>query len=356
MANNKKGAAAPTLIGGAATAPATATGASASAAEAEVADQLAAVHLSGGDAGAEGTDPELWKPHPPTEECPVCLVPLPLEHDQVTYWPCCGQTVCDACEAETDRALCITNRKREAKELPPMDTSCAFCRVPIPENGSELIKRYEERVEKGDLTAMVNLAAKYRDGQDGLARDEAKALELLQRAADLGCPEAIMKLGCFFFDGELGLVKAQEIALVCIEDAAKKGNVISRHLLGCIVEDLQQHDLAIRHFKLAAGAGDEKSTKRLWHYFSLDKLDKAELEATLRAHHAARDEMNSEERERYAAWKEAEAGDDEILKLIYSYYYEGLMTAKELKKALGSWEWRYWPGAGYSFKRSEGVG
>jgi hypothetical protein len=43
--------------------------ASASAAGAELAetmDQLASAHLCGVDPGAEGTDPELWKPHPPS--------------------------------------------------------------------------------------------------------------------------------------------------------------------------------------------------------------------------------------------------------------------------------------------------
>ena len=31
-------------------------------------------------------DPELWKPHPPTEECPLCFVFLPLLEDESTYW------------------------------------------------------------------------------------------------------------------------------------------------------------------------------------------------------------------------------------------------------------------------------
>ena len=44
--------------------------------------------------------------------------------------------------------------------------------------------------------------------------------------------------------------------------------------------------------------------------------------------------MNSEERERLVAWKEAQAGDDDALKAIYVHYYLGFMTAKELKVAL----------------------
>ena len=34
--------------------------------------------------GAKVLDPDLWKPHPPTEECPVCFVPLPLDENTQT--------------------------------------------------------------------------------------------------------------------------------------------------------------------------------------------------------------------------------------------------------------------------------
>jgi len=118
-----------------------------------------------------------------------------------------------------------------------------------------------------------------------------------------------------------------------MEDAAKKGSVQARYNLGLLEEDYQQHDLAIRHFKLAAAAGHEKSMKCLWKYFP-SKLDKAKLEETLRAHKLACDEMDSEERQRWVAHQEALAGDDKHLKLIYSCYYDGLMTAKELKELL----------------------
>jgi len=182
--------------------------------------------------------------------------------------------------------------------------------------------------------AMMNLAGIYRNGQHGLARDEAKTLELLHRAADLGCLDALMKLGFYFCKGELGLIKDEEKGRRYMEDAAKKGCVFSRGNLGGLAEHRKKHDLAIKHYKLAAAAGDEEAMKRLWKYFSLKKLDKAELEETLRAHKEACDEMNSEERERFIAWQEAKAGNDDTLTDIYEGYYEGLMTAKELNVAL----------------------
>ena len=60
--------------------------------------------------------PELWKPHPPTEDCPVCFVPLPLELTAKAYFSCCGKMICRACVLESDRALKVRNEKRSKKE------------------------------------------------------------------------------------------------------------------------------------------------------------------------------------------------------------------------------------------------
>ena len=158
-----------------------------------------------------------------------------------------------------------------------MKDSCAFCREPAPAIGLEMIKKIEERVDKGDLVAMYRLAGMYRDGEYGVARDEAKALELICRAADLGSPEALRKLGYYLLKGEPGLVKDQEKGLMCMEDAAKKGDVRARYNLGVLEEPYQHHDLAIKHFKLAAAAGHKDAMKRLWKYFPSDKLTKATL-------------------------------------------------------------------------------
>ena len=68
----------------------------------EAADQLASFNLSDAEAQDEDKkstslpddeDPELWKPHPPREEYPVCLVPLPLANAQVSNWSCCGMVI-----------------------------------------------------------------------------------------------------------------------------------------------------------------------------------------------------------------------------------------------------------------------
>ena len=309
--------------------------------EEAAADQLASVNLS----DAEGQDkeptslpgkedPELWKPHPPREECPVCLVPLPLENSLASYWSCCGMVVCKACKEENRRALVITNRKRAEKKLQPIERSCAFCRSPLHKTDSECINQYHERINKDDLMAMFVISKYYRSGELGVVKDNAESFKWIQRAADLGFPEAIFALGYCFLNGVIGVIQDEEKGILFMEEAAKKGDVTARYRLGCLETKLHHHDLAIRHFKLAAAAGDEAAMKELWKYFSSHKLTKPELEETLRAHKLACDEMNSEHRERYVAMSKAWKGDDETLKGLYAGYYVGFITAKELNKAL----------------------
>ena len=119
-----------------------------------------------------------------------------------------------------------------------------------------------------------------------------------------------------------------------MDDAVKMGNVRARFFLGCVEEKEKNIDLAIRHWKLAAAAGEIHSMKVLWKCFSNGTLEKADLEETLRAHKEACDTMNSEERERYALWTKAKADTDVFLTRILRSYYIGETKAKELNIAL----------------------
>ena len=324
----------------------------------EINDQLASTELSDqddakppADAAVGGTKPkedsELWKPHPPTQECPICMVPVPLNNSKSMYWACCGKTLCNACCEEDHRALRVTNRKRDKKKLPPLEHSCAFCRRSLAKNNAELSVRYEERIGKDDTRAMVQRAYKLRDGSDGLRKDKAKAIELLNKAADLGSAEAIRLLGTWAVHGWFGSINGsisdKQEAKEYFEDAMVKGDVVSRNNLASLLADEGNYDLAIKHWHLAAAAGDDFSINGLMHCFRTGKLSKPNLEKALRAHKAASDEMKSEERERWDASQEAEAGDDERLAFIYQSYYAGYTNAKELKVALKAYragDWR----------------
>lgn len=188
--------------------------------------------------------PDIWKPHPPNDECPVCLVPLPFEQEFATYWSCCGKSVCRACDVQSNRARHILNRKREKEDHPGLPHACAFRRKPTHETDSELIERLKYRICKGDAQAMINLAAKYESGTNGLERDDVKTIELVQRAADSGFPHAIASLGRRFLFECRGTGRDLGRALKYLENAAKKGDVDSRFFLGELCQLYEQESLA----------------------------------------------------------------------------------------------------------------
>jgi hypothetical protein len=287
---------------------------------------------SGG--GGRILDPELWKAHPPTEDCPVCFVPLSVdESESSTYWVCCGKIICTACTFETLRATKIISAKRAKKKLPPLSHACSFCRT-IP-NVSQ--SEYEERIRKGDGKAAYNLAFYYRDGdtEKRIPQDEAKSVELLHRAADdLRSSAAMATLGSMYLDGQNGAAIDATKGRKYLEDAIKMGNVGARFVLGWAEGEEKNMDLAIRHWKLAAAAGEEHSVKMLWKCFFKGMLEKNELEEALRAHKEACDSMNSEERGRCALLHKAIADNDVFLTNILRSYYNGEIKVKELNKAL----------------------
>ena len=285
------------------------------------ADQLAAVALADNDDAGSGTsersqrdsvdelhdplsDPELWKPRPPNEDCPVCLVPLPLEIEKIAYNPCCGKEICTACNKENYRALEVMNEKRRKKDLPPLNKSCAFCRESIYKNDAEYAEQIKKRIDKGDDEAVVTMALWYLDGLKGLPKDEAKAMELAKRAAGMGYARAMHLLGLAYIKGAHGCPRDEKKGIGYLENAVKMGDVASRYSLGSISAIEGNFHLATKHYRLAAEAGYKPAMKNIWNLFSNEKLSKTDLEEILRAHQAACNEMDSEDRQRYDAWLE----------------------------------------------------
>ena len=40
------------------------------------------------------TDEELFKQPPARDDCPICMLPLPLDNSGMNYQSCCGQILC----------------------------------------------------------------------------------------------------------------------------------------------------------------------------------------------------------------------------------------------------------------------
>jgi TPR repeat protein len=94
------------------------------------------------------------------------------------------------------------------------------------------LKDASELAGKNDPQSMTLMAELYANGL-GVGRDDVKAAELYQRAADLGDPQAMFALAIFRFAGRGGPTdRAAGIKL--FESAAKLGNLFAAYNLGLL--------------------------------------------------------------------------------------------------------------------------
>ena len=131
-------------------------------------------------------------------------------------------------------------------------------------------------------------------GELRLSKDQGKCIDLLRESADLGCPTAQFHLGYLLTSGKMGLDQNEEEALKYWKKAAEGGDLLSRHNLGCGVED---ENKKMGHFRLSASGGHRKSMDGLIVCFEDGCLRHVDLAETLQAMYHSRAEMKSHHRD-----------------------------------------------------------
>lgn len=138
-----------------------------------------------------------------------------------------------------------------------------------------------------------------------------------------------------YASGEFGVQENEVKAKKYAAEAVKRGEAAAHYLVGYYYQLKDGNTkFAIRHWCLGAEGGNVQSMQRVWKEFYNGNVSKVDLEATLRRHQEACDEMDSEERKRYRAYREARAGGDDVLKAVYHKYYRGEINAKQLKELI----------------------
>jgi TPR repeat protein len=178
-------------------------------------------------------------------------------------------------------------------------STCAFCRTVAPRSDEEVLAQTRRRVELKDPVALVSLAMNYGLGKRGLSVDEAKCIELLREAADLGFPAAKYQLGNFYDNGEMGLEQNAKEALKYLKEAAEGGDILARNNVACIEHENGNDAAGMRHLRSAASGGYRKSMNTLIVCFEDGFLKHGDLAKTLRAFYRARAEIKSEHRDEY---------------------------------------------------------
>ena len=234
---------------------------------------------------AELHDEKLFRDVEP-DECPICMLPLPIEGKESTFKSCCGKMICNGCIHEMIMS--------EGNDL------CPFCRTPPSSSNEEEIKRTNKLMDKGNAEAFHTLAGDYSEGIMGLPQDYQKANELYLKAGELGCHVGYYNLGYSYETGR-GVETDGNKAEYYYELAAMNGSIQARNNLGCREGRGGNYQRAYKHFVMAAKAGDNISLGNVQRGVMENIVSKDEYENTLRSYQARQDEMKSDARDKARA-------------------------------------------------------
>jgi hypothetical protein len=213
-------------------------------------------------------------------ECPLCFLPLPLDKRKYGFYSCCSETICRGCVY----ANLMANIHDEMKAR-----SCPFCREVAKTDEDR--KRLMKRIKANDPAALRHVGLeRYEE------RDYDGAFEYLTKAAELGDLMAHCQLGFMYALGRC-VEKDEEKEVYHYEKAAIGGHPTARYNLACFEARNGRMERSVKHFIIGAKLGDEDSMRGVWSGFKDGNITKEDLDATLRAHQAAIDEMKSAQRD-----------------------------------------------------------
>ena len=251
----------------------------------------------------EGAD--LFAPLPPTEDCAICLVPLSRMTSNSVHWPCCGNMICTGCAGENNALIKKQNEEKSAGKK--IAFTCPFCREPVSTSADEECARIQARCLQNDPRALALMGDRYSRGDDGRPKDELKALDCYIRAVELGSAVACTIIGKNYNEGD-GVAVNKERAALLFRGGALRGSIGARHNIGCSEYNSGNHEIAIRHFKIAAEAGMQESLNVLKSIYNGKRpgkefISNEYLESIYRSGHEAQMEVETEEREKYSGVK-----------------------------------------------------
>ena len=252
---------------------------------------------------AELKGADLFAPLPPTEDCAICLIPLSRINSDAFYQACCGNSICYACFKENEASINKQNEEKNAGKK--IAFTCPFCREPKPTCADEEFAWLQARCLKNDRNAFYLLGQLYQRGSRHTPKNNLKALDCYIRSIELGSPDACINIGNIYDKGDGVAVDKKKAALV-MKIGALRGDIYARHNIGNSEYKLGNHEIAIRHWKIAAEAGNQHSLDALKHVYNADGkepgkefISKEEMDTVYRSGHEAQMEVTSEEREKH---------------------------------------------------------
>ena len=213
-------------------------------------------------------------------DCPICMLPLPIDNRDSTMMECCSKFICDGCSHANEI------RENEMR----LQHACPFCRKPCPETEEEAVKQRMKRIETNDPNAICQ-----QGGSHFRRGDYSDAFKWYTKAVKLGNVRAHCNLAHMYHEG-LGVEKHEGKETYHLEEAAIGGHVVARHNLGCEEWNVGNAKRAVKHWMIGAALGFDLSIKDLMDAFREGVVSKEDLDVALRAHKAAVDETKSPQR------------------------------------------------------------
>lgn len=158
---------------------------------------------------------------PPREDCPICMLPLPLCEGETSFRYCCGQTICLGCY--------IARKVDYASGKTVKDNTCPFCREPHTPD-KLVLDQLNKLMEKGNGKAFNLVAGHCLKEQMGLVQDMSWIVSLNLKVGELGCADGYEQWGRILRPGpndEGNLEKSRRYFVLL---AAMKGSVKARIL------------------------------------------------------------------------------------------------------------------------------
>ena len=190
---------------------------------------------------------KLFQVPPPRKDCPICMIPLPVDGQQDNFKSCCGNFICNGCWY-----VMTSKAQMEGKSFE--ETLCAFCRTREYRGDEELIERLKNHMERGNADAHMALGAIYLQGIHGLPQDVTKSNELFLKAGELGCSGGYYNLAKAYELGR-GVDINKKKARHFYELAAIMGDLSARGMLAGYESESGNNTLAIKHVTISARAG-----------------------------------------------------------------------------------------------------
>jgi TPR repeat protein len=201
--------------------------------------------------------------------------------DMEKNYPCCGKYICCGC---------VYSYRKSGNE-----SKCPFCNSDRSgKTDEDQVAEIMKRVEANDAASIYVLGSSYYNfGVYGLQQDYAKSMELYARAADLGSSYAHNNLGVIYEGSNVKKAKFH------FEAAAMAGHEVARLNLGCLERHFGNSERAIKHWMIAASAGDYNAMNSLQIVFKQGSLGRESINSTLAAYNNSCAEMRSEDRDAY---------------------------------------------------------